>query len=133
MQDFLKNIWRPAQERKEDAKAMKAQREAEMRRRITEDLIGLLEAARHGGATWPGSRRDLMEAAHIAYESGRMRQEDGHPRTFADIVDEACRAFNVTPPRNPRSCALRAMARKGVKRSSLVERYMYLEGKADRD
>ena len=69
------------------------------------------------------SNLDLMEALHIAYDTGVVTCPDGEPMTFMQIVRRVCRLFNRPVPMNPYDCARRGEQRKGVLRHNFLTRY----------
>lgn len=98
---------------------------AEARRLMAADLARLLGTPPEAGVLWTGTTADLMEAAHTAYTEGCLLHADGQPLTYGQIVERACRQLNVRQPANPRSLARRAEQRKGIRSTTLLDRYRH--------
>ncbi len=96
------------------------------RLRLTEEFIRLLEMKPEDNARWNGTTTDLVEVAHIAYESGRLYKENGTPLTFTELVTSACRILHLKTPSNPRRTAYQARNRKGTRQKTFLERYCML-------
>lgn len=106
-----------------ESEAIKAPQRREARQRLTEEFANLLRLEPQDGARWTGSMTDLVEAAHIVYEQGRICDETGHACSFGRLVSRACRSLNVKEPANPRRTAYKARQRKGIRRESFFTRY----------
>ena len=113
----------PPQADRETQRAMEAQLTQRARALIAAHFARLLDISPEEGATWAGPTTDLMEAAHTAYAEGICIDEEGNPLAFCVMVAIACQNLHVRPPRNPRSRACLASARKGLRRASLLSRY----------
>lgn len=107
----------------EEHKAYKAQLTREARQAMAADLARLLDPAAGDAPRWAGCMADLMEAAHTAYAEGCLRDADGEPLPFKQIVEAACARLGLRVPSNPRSMASRAGNRKGMRRETLLARY----------
>ena len=93
------------------------------RARLTEELNEMMKLKPEDGAHWTGTLCDLVEAVHVAYETGTLCNSLGQPLTFTQLVTDTCRALNVSPPANPRRTAYQARHRKGIRQYSFFERY----------
>lgn len=108
----------------ESRRAIEARHEREARERITEEFVALLSLDPDEGARWTGTVTDLMEATHIAYTQGTICDSEGNTCTFTQLVTGICDTLHVKRPRNPAGCAYQAAQRKGVRKNSLIYRYM---------
>ena len=102
--------------------------EGQKRRREAQQLLAgevkkLMERNEQEGLCWQGTHIDLMEALHVAYETGALQDEQGICLSFAFIVCRACRVLHVHCPRNPYECASRAKRRKGMQMNTYLDRY----------
>ena len=109
----------------EEQRAMKAQQLKTARQLMTEEFAALLAVGPEENASWTGCMTDLMEAAHIAYMQGTIRNDEGRLCTFKELVDRVCLCMHVKVPRNPRGFAYTADRRKGVRQMPLIERYRW--------
>ena len=100
------------------------------RRQAEEQLAGevreLLARDEHEGLRWQGTAIDLMEALHVAYETGSLQDEQGICLSFTVIVRRACGVLHRRCPRNPYECACRAKRRKGLLMNTYLSRYLRL-------
>lgn len=109
----------------EEQRMTRASRMKKARERLTEEFTGLLGISPEAGARWNSSIADLMEAAHIAYTQGTIRDCYGQTCLFGELVTQACRRLHIREPRNARVKAYTARNRKGVRRSPLIDRYCW--------
>ena len=102
--------------------------EQKMRReaqdKLANEVKGLLSHEEQEGLRWKGTSVDLMEALHVAYETGLLQDEDGICLSFNNIVRHACRLLHVVVPRNPYETAARGSRRKGLQMNSYMTRYV---------
>ncbi len=119
----MKNIL----ETKENEMQMMKMKEKEVRERIVIDMQRLLTHKEEEGLTWNSTKTDLMEMTHILFCTDLMRDAEGLPMTFRELVRRVCLIVHVTPPRNPYHLVGRAQIRKGRKMLPLLERYKGLE------
>ena len=115
----MKNIF----EMKEQERRMQKLREREMRERIACDMLSLPTHKEEDGLMWNSSKTDLMEMTHILYCTDLVRDDEGLPMTFRELVRRVCQIVHVTPPCNPYHLVGRAQIRKGRKVLPLFERY----------
>lgn len=76
------------------------------------------------GLRWKGTSIDLMEALHVAYETGLLQDENGVCLSFCYIVRCVCTVLHVSIPRNPYEAAARGRRRKGMHMNPYLMRYM---------
>ena len=69
---------------------------------------------------------DLIDMAHMVWESGALLRSDGRPMDFITIVRNICRVLHVLAPRNPSSTIMAVRARKNVRVGPLLDRYLYV-------
>ena len=100
-------------------------REAEMLLAQEVERI-MYEHQEQEGLHWKGTSIDLMEALHVAYDTGMIQDEWGVCLRFSTIVNRVCHVLHVTPPRNPYECASRGRRRKGMQQRTYLERYQLL-------
>ena len=101
---------------------MKTQREAQQL--LAQEVMALLSHHENEGLHWTGTSIDLMEALHLAYETGLLEDDEGTCLPFTLIVGRACRLLHVPQPSNPYECASRGSRRKGRKMPSFIDRYV---------
>ena len=99
----------------------KKRREAQQQ--LAGEVKNLMGHSEHEGLCWQGTRIDLMEALHLAYETGSLHDEQGICLSFSTIVCRACRVLHVSCPRNPYECAARGKRRKGMLMNTFMCRY----------
>ena len=102
----------------------KLRREAQTK--LASEIEQLLTHTEQEGLRWKGTRIDLMEALHLAYETGLLQDESGISMKFTTLVRLACQLLHVSPPSNPYECASRGRRRKGMLMNSYLERYLLL-------
>lgn len=115
----MKNIF----EMKEQERQMMKMKEKAMRERIATDMLRLLTHKSDEGLTWQSSKTDLMEMTHILFCTDLVRDAEGLPMTFRELVSRVCQIVHVVPPCNPYHLVGRAQIRKGRKMLPLFERY----------
>ncbi|MCI6504706.1 MAG: hypothetical protein MSA13_08875 [Prevotella sp.] len=93
------------------------------RQRIIEDMIVLLGRSASEGLVWRSSKTDLIEMVHIVYCADVLRDAQGLPLTFRELVRRACEIVHVSIPANPNQLVTRAQQRKGRRMLPLLERY----------
>lgn len=93
---------------------------------IINDFYDLINRSEKDGLYWKGATCDLIDMAHMVWESGSLLQADGRPMDFITIVRNICRVLHVTAPRNPSSTVLAVRSRKNIRVSPLTERYLYV-------
>ena len=99
----------------------KKRREAQQQ--LAGEVKNLMDRSEQEGLCWQGTRIDLMEALHVAYETGCLQDEQGICLSFSFIVCRACRVLHVRCPRNPYECASRGKRRKGMQMNTFMCRY----------
>ena len=100
--------------------------EEQLNERIIKNFYDLLNSSEEDGLYWTGLTCDLIDLAHIVWESGLLLDNNGHPMEFRMIVHLICKVLHVHEPRNPSSVITSVRARKNVRVSSIQERYLYL-------
>lgn len=95
----------------------------EVRGRIADDMMQLLGRSADEGLVWRSSKTDLMEMVHILYCTDMVRDADGLPMTFRELVRRVCDIVHESVPRNPGAYVMRARQRKGRRALPLEERY----------
>ncbi|WP_309253739.1 hypothetical protein [Prevotella brunnea] len=93
---------------------------------IVESFRGLMELGPESRLRWTGTQCDLVELAHLVWETGKLRDERGMPMGFRDIVERICGTLHCKPPKNPSTVIVRIRERKNIRVCSVVERYLYL-------
>ena len=104
-------------------------REAEML--LAQEVERIMnEHGEQEGLHWAGTRVDLMEALHVAYNTGMIQDEWGVSLKFNTIVSRVCRVLHVALPRNPYEIASRGQRRKGMLQRTFLERYVLMVRRA---
>ncbi|MCR5077477.1 MAG: hypothetical protein K6A82_05495 [Prevotella sp.] len=93
---------------------------------IIDNFCDLINRSEEEGLYWTGLQCDLIELAHIVWESGQLRDADGKLLDFKTIVGCICRVLHVREPCNPSAVVSAVRARKNVRAGSLRERYLQL-------
>jgi hypothetical protein len=106
-----------------EVRAMERERRNMLRQRLCEEVEWVLSHDACDELLWTGTLTDLMEALHMTYVYGRMTDEEGELLTFKAMVRMACGVLHVKEPRNPWAKVGRANTRKGVHRSTFMQRY----------
>jgi len=106
-------------------------KERKLNRRIEQQMVAemacLLGHGPEDGLQWTASATDLMEALHILYQSGTVRDTLCRPYPFAHLVRRACCVLHVKCPSQPRRLANKALLRKGVRNTSFMDRYRLMK------
>ena len=87
---------------------------------IIDNFRELLNRSEEEGLYWTGTQRDLIELAHIVWESGQILEMNGNPMCFKSIVHHICRVLHVNEPCNPSCVVSEVRLRKNVKSSPLT-------------
>lgn len=107
------------------AATLTGQQLAEGRKIMEDSFVALLGIDERENIYWTGSLTDLVEIARVAYEGGAMRDSRGCPLPFAALVRAVCAKLHICPPYNPYNAAARARQRKGVRSSTMLERFCW--------
>lgn len=103
------------------------------RKAMENAFVALLDIDEKENIYWMGSQTDLVELARVAYEGGIVRDRWGSPVPFAKLVKAVCAKLHTVAPYNPYNAAALALRRKGVRRSTLLERFCWLKYVAGQD
>lgn len=98
-------------------------KEKQTRERIVSDMEQLLTHKAEEGLVWRSTKTDLMEMVHYLFYADVIRDEQGLPVTFTELVRRTCEILHMEPPSNPNHLVARAMMRKGRKMLPLLQRY----------
>ena len=74
---------------------------------------------------WLGTQTDLIEIVYLIYTLRIMRDAEGHPCTLGYLVRRACAVLHTPAPCNPSTVVQRALSRKGIRQTTMVERYAW--------
>jgi len=96
-------------------------------------FVALLAIDERENIYWTGSQTDLVELARVAYEGGIVRDAQGSPVPFTKLVRAVFAKLHTVAPYNPYNAAALAQRRKGVRRSTLLERFCWLKYIAGHD
>ena len=99
--------------------------------RIVDNFCDLINRSEKEGLYWTGLKCDLIDLAHMVWETGRLMDKCGRPMDFQTIVHHICRVLHVREPCNPSSVISSVRARKNVRVGPLRERYLQLISKAN--
>ena len=99
--------------------------------RIVDNFCDLINRSEEEGLYWTGLKCDLIDLAHMVWETGRLMDKCGRPMDFQTIVHHICRVLHVREPCNPSSVISSVRARKNVRVGPLRERYLQLISKAN--
>ena len=99
--------------------------------RIVDNFCDLINRSEEEGLYWTGLQCDLIELAHMVWQSGMLTDMQGRPMEFQSIVRHICRVLHVREPRNPSSVISSVRARKNVRVGPLRDRYLQLVSKAN--
>lgn len=111
------------QSRRENHEKTHRDQLAAARSHVVKALVALLSVSPGVEIHWTGTKTDLIEVAHIAYDSSSLRDERGRPASFKWITNKVCDTLNVSAPSNPGAYMQSAAKRKGVRQISFIERY----------
>ena len=92
--------------------------------RIVDNFCDLINRSEEEGLYWTGLKCDLIDLAHMVWETGRLMDKCGRPMDFQTIVHHICRVLHVREPCNPSSVISSVRARKNVRVGPLRERYL---------
>lgn len=95
--------------------------------RVIEEMKQLMEHNEEDGLRWKGTKTDLVEMVHILWESEQLRDDDGLPVTFRELMIRCFKVVHMKMPRNPASYLAQARQCKGMKRMPLLLRYKYID------
>ena len=93
---------------------------------IINDFYDLINRSEKEGLYWKGATCDLIDMAHMVWESGALLRPDGRPMDFISIVRNICRVLHVRVPSNPSSTVMAVRMRKNIRVGPLLERYLYV-------
>lgn len=105
----------------------------EGRKAMENAFVALLNIDEKDNIYWTGSQTDLVELARVAYDGGIIRDKNGSPVSFAKLVKAVCAKLHTVAPYNPYNAAQLALRRKGVRNSTLLERFCWLKYVAGQD
>lgn len=97
--------------------------ERKNKERVVADMVKLLDRSPEEGLTWLSSKTDLIEMVHIMYCADVVKDSEGLPVTFRELVRRVCSIVHVTVPCNPNQLVVRAQQRKGRRVLPLLLRY----------
>lgn len=97
-----------------------------VKRRLMGALLPLAHPNSGKKYRWCGSSTDLIELIYLIYREQLLTDKHGYPLPLKALTTLFCTRLQVHIPHNPTQTALRAQARKGYKRASLIERYRRL-------
>ena len=69
--------------------------------RIVDNFCDLINRSEEEGLYWTGLKCDLIDLAHMVWETGRLMDKCGRPMDFQTIVHHICRVLHVREPCNP--------------------------------
>lgn len=99
------------------------EKESKNRQRVIDDMMALMKRSETEGLVWRSSKTDLMEMTHILYDAELVRDTQGLPVTFQELVRRVCAIVHVAVPGNPNHLVSRARQRKGRRMLPLLVRY----------
>ena len=100
--------------------------EEQLIRKLVNNFCDLINRSEEEGLYWTGLKCDLIELAHIVWETGQLTDLQGRLMDFQSIVWHICRVLHVRVPCNPSSVVSSVRARKNVRVGPLRERYLQL-------
>ena len=100
--------------------------EERLLRKLVNNFCDLINRSEEEGLYWTGLKCDLIELAHIVWETGQLTDHQGRLMDFQSIVWHICRVLHVRVPCNPSSVVSSVRARKNVRVGPLRERYLQL-------
>ena len=106
--------------------ALSPEQRRDARDAVVRTFVRLLALRATDNVYWVGSKVDLAEMAHLAYEDNAVRDAYGQPVPYRRLVRMACARLHVFPPYSPYRLYALARSRKGIKSFPVVERYYYL-------
>ncbi len=95
------------------------------RQHLVKSFIHLMSCGDRDSLYWLGTQTDLIEIIYLIYTLRIMRNAAGQPCSFRYLVRRACAVLHTPEPYNPSTVAQRAIARKGIKQATMVERYAW--------
>lgn len=95
------------------------------RQHLVESFIKLMSCGDEDSLYWLGTQTDLIEIVYLIYTLRIMRDGEGHPCTLGYLVRRACAVLHTPAPCNPSTVVQRALSRKGIRQTTMVERYAW--------
>ena len=83
----------------------------------------LLAMQQDGNLVWNGTKRDLMEATHIVWNTGRIADSSGRPMAFISMLRQLCRVLQTDIPHSPSAFVSSLSRRKNIRSCSVLDRY----------
>lgn len=117
-----------------DCRRVSREELAQGRKEMCGRLIALLGVADRDNYYWVEAKSDLIEMAYETWLDGTLRDPQGNPISYAAIARRVFAKLHMPLPRNIYSVAARARARKGITRTTMLDRYCflrYVRGKDD--
>lgn len=93
---------------------------------LTRDVAALLRCSPEEGLQWIDTQVDLVEVAHIVWETGNIIDNTGRRLSFQQIADRLCLVLHTPKPHNVYAVYRDAVKRKGVWVEPLTVRYINL-------
>ena len=93
--------------------------EEQLIRKLVNNFCDLINRSEEGGLYWTGLKCDLIELAHIVWETGQLTDHQGRLMDFQSIVWHICRVLHVRVPCNP-SSVVSSLARRTCEWASVT-------------
>ncbi len=93
---------------------------------LTRDVAALLRCSPDEGLQWIDTQVDLIEVAHIVWETGNIIDNTGRRLTYRQIANRLCQVLHIPQARNINAVYRDAVKRKGVWVEPLTTRYINL-------
>lgn len=96
----------------------------EAKRRMVGEFFNRLKAD-DDSLYWTGTQRDLMELVHIVWRSDIVRGGYGEIPTLKELTKKLFDSVHMPVPSNPYQVAYKAAQRKGVRGTTMLNRYCW--------
>jgi hypothetical protein len=108
-----------------DEKTMKEQQTEVAKKALAAEARRMFKVKPEDNLHWKGLKTDLIEMTYYLFCEGSVRDDTGFIASFRYLVNHICSNMHVVVPRNPSAYINRARRIKGIRRTSLIERYMW--------
>lgn len=105
--------------------SMTPQQLAAGRQHMVEAFLRVMSCGDTDSLYWLGTQTDLIEIVYLIFTLRIMHHADGRPCSFGYLTRRACAVLHTPAPANPSMVAQKALSRKGVRQSTMAERYAW--------
>ena len=104
------------------------------RQHMEKAFLRLIAVSDRDNYYWVGLHTDLLEIIYLVFLDNLVRDAQGTPLPLARLIEHTYAVLHMCVPANPYSLIRRARRRKGVRRTTMLQRYcwrLYVEGVTD--